>query len=82
MAVKMRINNNADAICSSCEAGQKDSLLMHDLMVGKTMLTVCDICNEELFTKTLKVDCAKNAKIKSEDDLKIIRRRSLRRMNP
>lgn len=75
MAIKMRNNTKPDAICCECGESQKEVLNMFDLCIGGNIFTICDACNEKLFSKTLSADVMKNGRIKSERDLAIIRKR-------
>lgn len=48
---------------------------MFDLCIGGTIVTVCDVCNEQILMKTLKAECLKNNRVKSGHDMSIIRKR-------
>lgn len=72
MAIKMRTNKDEDAICESCSCDRNHALDMYDIMIGKTLFTVCDACNEELLRKTLTADCRTMGRLKSTHDSKII----------
>lgn len=76
MAIKMRNNNDKDAVCCECGEGQTEVLNMFDLCVGGTILTICDVCNEAIFGKTLRAECYKNGRVKSQHDIQIINRRN------
>ncbi len=78
MAIKMRKNANPDSVC--CECGDKRNMVldMFDVCVGGNTFTICDVCNEALFSKTLKAECYKNGRIKSQHDLAVIRKRAQR----
>ena len=75
MAIKMRNNTDPDAFCCECGEGQREILNMFDLLVGDTILTICDVCNEKILTKTLKAECFKNGRVKSHHDINIINER-------
>ena len=75
MAIKMRNNTKLDAICCECGEGQKNVLNMFDLCIGGTIFTICDECNEKLFSKCLSAECMKNGRVKSQHDMAIIRKR-------
>lgn len=76
MAIKMRISKAQDATCFECGDPREKVLEMYDICVGGMIITICDKCNEQLFTKALKANCSLNAKLKSKRDLSIIRSRS------
>lgn len=76
MSIKMRTVANTEAICKVCGATRKQSLEIFEIMfTDKARITICDMCNEKLFNKTLKASCLVNAKLKSKADLKVIRSR-------
>ena len=77
MAIKMRNNKNPDAVCCECGETQEQVLNMFDLCIGKTILTICDICNDKIFFKTLNAECMKNERVKSSRDMMIIRKRRM-----
>ena len=78
MAIKMRVNKDGDEIrCQCCNQNRKNSLEMFDLMVGQTYLRLCDVCVEQLFSKTLKATCMVNRKLKSPADMRVIRKRGM-----
>lgn len=78
MAIKMRNNTKPDAICCECSESQKEVLNMFDLCIGGNIFTICDACNEKLFSKCLSAECLKNGRIKSQQDMAIIRKRKSR----
>lgn len=74
--IKMRINKNEEAVCSICNNGVHQSIMMFDLMLGKNnQLTICDVCNALLFRKTLSADCRVNEKLKTKEDIAILNKR-------
>lgn len=77
--IKMRVSKDNEAMCTSCMASRQTSVEMLDIAIGKTIVSVCDLCNKELFTKVLTADCNVNAKIKTPRDMKVINKRLERR---
>lgn len=75
MAIKMRNNNDTDAVCCECGENQRQVLNMFDLCIGDNIFTICDVCNEKIFTKTLRAECFKNGRVKSQHDIHIINER-------
>lgn len=75
MAIKMRNNTKPDAICCECGEGQKEVLNMFDLCIGGNVFTICDVCNERIFSKCLSAEVMKNGRVKSSHDMEIISRR-------
>lgn len=74
--IRMRINKDQDCICKVCGATRRNSLELFDIaFTDKHIITICDLCNEKLFNKTLKAACGINAKVKSQHDLAVIRSR-------
>lgn len=75
MAIKMRNNTKPDAVCCECGKSQNQVLNMFDLCIGGNIMTICDVCNEKIFDKTLSAEVMKNGRVKSQRDMAIIRRR-------
>lgn len=80
MAIKMRNNKNTDAICCECQATADKSLGMFDICIGGTVHTVCDLCTDKILSKTLSAIVSINGRVKSQQDLAIIRKRDARGM--
>ena len=76
MAIRMRNNTKPDSVCCECGDSRKDVLDMFDVCVGGHIFTLCDVCNEALLYKTLRAECAKNARVKTQDDMRVLRKRS------
>lgn len=76
MAIKMRNNKDQNSVCCSCGDARKDTLEMFDLLIGETMVTICDVCNEQILSKTLKGEVNKNGRVKTPNDMRVIRRRA------
>lgn len=76
MAIKMRNNNKPDSVCCECGETRKEVLDMFDVCIGGQIFTICDVCNEQLFYKTLRAECNKNARVKLPHDMAIIRKRA------
>lgn len=79
MAIKMRHNHDKDAICDECGDKRNQVLEMLDVCVGENIFTICDKCNEQLFNKCLSAECQKNARVKSQKDMEIIKKRANKR---
>lgn len=77
--IKMRNNTKSDAVCCECGERQDQVLNMFDLCIGGNIMTICDVCNEKLFDKTLAAEVMKNARVKSQRDIEIIRQRKVRK---
>ena len=80
--IKMRNNTKPDAICCECGESQKEVLNMFDLCIGGNIFTICDVCNEKIFSKCLSAEVMKNGRVKSKRDLQIINRRKLKSKGP
>lgn len=78
MAIKMRNNKDNNAVCCECGETRKQVLDMFDVCVGSNIFTICDVCNEKLFYKTLNAECYKNGRVKTQQDIAIINRRKQR----
>lgn len=77
--IKMRNNTKPSAICCECGKRQRNVLNMFDICIGGQIFTICDRCNEQLFSKTLSAECYKNHRVKSQQDMAIIRKRGNRK---
>lgn len=75
MAIKMRNNTKADAVCCECGESQEEVLNMFDLLIGEVLLTICDVCNEKLLQKSLRAGVAKDSRVKTARDMIIINKR-------
>lgn len=75
VAIKMRNNNDKDAICCECGDSQSQVLNMFDLCIGGQIFTICDACNEKILSKTLSAEVMKNDRVKSQQDMAIIQKR-------
>ena len=82
MDIKMRtLKGDTDTVCKVCGATRKDSLEMFEIMfTEKAKITICDLCNEKLLSKTLKASCNVNSKLKDKADMRVIRKRSINKM--
>ncbi len=76
MAIKMRNNKELDSICCECGDHRKDVLDMFDLCIGGNIITICDVCNEQILNKTLKAEVAKNGRVKTQEDMRVLRKRA------
>lgn len=79
MAIRMRNNKELDSVCCECKLPRNKVLDMYDLCIGGNIFTICDECNEALFYKTLRAECNKNARVKSNHDIAIINERKRKR---
>lgn len=73
--IKMRTNNEPDAKCCECGNGRHQSLELFDICIGGQIFTICDACNEKILSKTLSAEVMKNGRVKSQQDMAIIRKR-------
>lgn len=79
MAIKMRVRKVKDIDCEACGCKPKSMLDEFDIMIGDTMVTLCDQCVDTLFNKTLRAVCYTNGRIKQQSDIRIINSRKSRR---
>lgn len=78
--IRMRVNKSESPVCKVCGHTRKNSLEFFDIaFTEKHIITICDACNGSLFDKTLKAECAVNAKLKSQKDIAIIQSRRSKR---
>lgn len=71
----MRTNTKLDAVCCECGEGPQQVLNMFDLCIGKSIVTVCDACNDKIFYKCLCASVMRDGRTKTPHDIAIIRRR-------
>lgn len=76
MAIRMRNNKKQDSVCCECGDPRDEVLDMFDLCIGGMVFTICDVCNEILFNKTLSAECQKNHRVKDAHDMKILSKRA------
>ena len=76
MAIKMRNNKDPNSVCCSCGDERKYTLEMFDMCIGTTIVTICDVCNEQILEKTLKCEVNKNGRVKTPHDMQVMRRRA------
>lgn len=77
--IKMRTCKESDAECQVCGRTKERSLDIFEICFPgdkvNQMVSLCDLCTEQLFSKTLKATCYTNGRLKSNHDMEIIRRR-------
>ena len=76
MAIKMRNNKDTESVCCECGDKRKDVLDMFDIRIGGNIFTICDRCNADLLHKTLCAECAKNGRVKTPEDMRVLRKRA------
>ena len=75
--IKMRINKKSHSKCIVCGNTNKNSLEIYDIAIGDKMVTICDLCNDQLFRKTLKATVMLQGRLKDKHDMAIIRKRNM-----
>lgn len=75
MPIRMRNNTNLDSVCDECGKTRKQVLDMFDLQIADNTITICDLCNDALFYKTLRASCYVNGRPKTNEDINLINRR-------
>lgn len=79
MPIRMRNNSKKESVCCECGLSRNQVLDMFDVQVGDNIFTICDLCNEALFRKTLSASCYTNGRVKVKEDIAIINKRSRNR---
>lgn len=74
----MRSNNSEKAVCCECGSTSSKSLGMFDVCIGGKVITICDVCNNDLLRKTLKASCLIDGRLKNKHDIEIIRKRKMK----
>lgn len=72
----MGVNVKKDSECMECGKTYSNTKEMYNLMVCNTKFTLCFDCVELLFKKTLSANVKYNHKVKSQEDMKRVRRDS------
>ena len=72
--IKMRVNNDKQAVCEQCEKKYMEVKEMYDIKIFGDLHTICWNCVDDLFHKTLSAQCKYQAKLKSNEDMERIRR--------
>lgn len=83
--VKMRVSKDNYKTCICCGADKEHSLEMFDICFsnnksGGIIVTLCDRCNDDLLTKSVRAACLVNHRVKSKRDMQIINERSKKAM--
>ena len=78
--VKMRVSKDRNEKCICCNKGIEQSLEIFNICFGDVIVTICDKCNEDLLTKSVRASCIVNHRVKSKRDMQIIQERSKKAM--
>ena len=74
--VKMRVSKDRNEKCICCNKGIEQSLEIFNICFGDVIVTICDKCNEDLLTKSVRASCLVNHRVKSKRDMQVIQERS------
>lgn len=69
MAIKMRVDTNAESICDNCGCEFRNTSEMYDMQITDRRFTLCKKCVDLIFQKTLKASVNYSGKVKTSDDL-------------
>lgn len=78
--VKMRVSKDRNEKCICCNKGIEQSLEIFNICFGDVIVTICDRCNEDLLTKSVRASCLVNHRVKSKRDMQVIQERSKKAM--
>ena len=78
--VKMRVSKDRNEKCICCNKGIEQSLELFNICFGDIIVTICDRCNDDLLTKSVRAACLVNHRVKSKRDMQIINERSKKAM--
>ena len=78
--VKMRVSKDRNEKCICCNKGIEQSLEIFNICFGDVIVTICDKCNEDLLTKSVRASCLVNHRVKSKRDMQVIQERSKKAM--
>ena len=76
----MRVSKDRNEKCICCNKGIEQSLEIFNICFGDVIVTICDRCNEDLLTKSVRASCLVNHRVKSKRDMQIIQERSKKAM--
>ena len=79
MAIKMRVRKQKDKCCNACGCKPDEALDLFDVMIGDTLITICDDCMETLMVKSLNAKCYTNGRLKQAKDIRISNRRQAKK---
>lgn len=69
---------DADEVCEGCWCSADEALSMFQLVISDACVCkLCDRCIERLFQESLRATCMVAAKVKTREDLAIIRKRAM-----
>ena len=72
--IGMRVSKNHE-VCNSCGRKKDEVLELFDIKIGDQVVCVCDECNKELLSKTLKANVMIDGRVRTKRDTQIINRR-------
>lgn len=79
--IKMRVCKDEEAVCKVCGIPRNKCIEIFEIaFTEKQVIRICDLCNEQLFVKTLRASSMVNGKIKSKQDMNVIANRKRGRM--
>ena len=78
--VKMRVSKDRNEKCICCNKGIEQSIELFNICFGDVIVTICDRCNDDLLTKSVRAACLVNHRVKSKRDMQIINERSKKAM--
>lgn len=65
-AIKIRVNNKQNDICTGCgKSSTNEKKEFYDMMIGNYLVHLCFDCMEMMFRKTLKAQVNYQGKLKS-----------------
>ena len=76
----MRVSKDRNEKCICCNKGIEQSLEIFNICFGDVIVTICDRCNDDLLTKSVRAACLVNHRVKSKRDMQIINERSKKAM--
>ena len=78
--VKMRVSKDRNEKCICCNKGIEESLEIFNICFGDVIIAICDRCNDDLLTKSVRASCLVNHRVKSKHDLQVINNRNKKAM--
>lgn len=73
MAIRMKVNENRNSICSECGTEWENTRTMTTILIAGNKINLCKSCMDDLLTKNIRMDVKYNAKVKDKFDMQRVK---------
>ena len=73
MAIRMKVNENKNSICSECGCKWENTRTMTTILIAGNKINLCKSCMDDLLTKNIRMDVKYSAKLKDKFDMQRIK---------